>query len=198
MNIFKSPGGQPLIWFLYGGLITTALCGVIYVCVQQSFRQNLNDPQIQMAEDAARALDNGGVPADVVPRAPLIDIAESLTPWIGVYDSAGVPLEASGELEGAPPQPPKSLFDPATWRDIKIYGTSVGQETRVTWQSPSGVRQALILVQTSDGKVVVAGRNMREIEGRIEDVGAKVFFAWVVTIGALFVLSLFFWFVRRG
>jgi len=38
---------------------------------------------------------------------------------------------------------------------------------------------------------------MREIESRIGDVGGKVFLAWAVTIGALFVWSVFLWFVRR-
>ena len=197
MTIFKNPRVQPCIWFVYAGIVTTALCGILYVSIQQSFRQNLNDPQLQMAEDAARALDAGAVPAAVVPRAPLIDIAQSLAPWIAVYDSNGAPLDASGQLDNAPPQPPKSLFDVSTWRAIQIYGTSAGKETRVTWQSGSGVRQALIIVATSDGKFVVAGRNMREIEGRIENVGAMILAAWVVTVGSLFVLSAFLWWVRK-
>ena len=35
---------------------TTLLCGLVYLATQQSIRQGANDPQIQMAEDAAAAL----------------------------------------------------------------------------------------------------------------------------------------------
>ena len=40
--------------------VTTLLCGLIYLAVQQSLRWGANDPQIQMAEDAAAALAAGG------------------------------------------------------------------------------------------------------------------------------------------
>jgi len=196
MNIFLDQRTQPFIWFVYAVVITTALCGIIYVCVQQSFRQNLDDPQVQMAEDAAQALAGGAVPASVVPRGGLINTAQSLSPWIAVYDNTGLPLESSAQLDGAPPKPPKGLFDDTTWLDHKSYDTPWGRETRVTWQSESGTREALVMVHVGD-KFVVAGRNMREIESRIGDVGGKVFLAWAVTIGALFVWSVFLWFVRR-
>jgi hypothetical protein len=34
-------------------VVTAAFCGLAYLTVQQSLRQGANDPQIQMAEDAA-------------------------------------------------------------------------------------------------------------------------------------------------
>ncbi|HET7225238.1 MAG TPA: hypothetical protein VFK69_05925, partial [Candidatus Eisenbacteria bacterium] len=45
----------------------TALCGLTYVSVQQSHRQTANDPQLQLAGDAARALAAGAAPQAVVP-----------------------------------------------------------------------------------------------------------------------------------
>jgi hypothetical protein len=39
--------------------LTTALCGLVYLAVQQALRQAANDPQIQMAEDAAYILSQG-------------------------------------------------------------------------------------------------------------------------------------------
>lgn len=182
---------------MYGGVVATALSGLIYISVQQSFRQNLNDPQISMAEDAAQALAKGEVPAGVVPRSALIDAAQSLSPWIAVYDSTGMPLESSAQLYNAPPQPPKGLFDDSTWLDHKSYSTPFGKETRVTWQSIGGAREALVMVHLANGQFVVAGRNMREIEARIEDVGGKVLIGWAVTIAVLFILSVLLWFVRK-
>jgi hypothetical protein len=49
--------------------VTTLLCGLVYLAVQQSLRQGANDPQIQMAEDAAAALVAGSTPESVLPVA---------------------------------------------------------------------------------------------------------------------------------
>ena len=65
----------------------TGLSLLVHVAVQQNYRQSLNDPQIQMAEDGAAKLGDGGVPADIVVRGGMIDIAQSLAPWIAVYDN---------------------------------------------------------------------------------------------------------------
>ena len=35
------------------GVAVTLVCALIYATVQQNYRQSANDPQIQMAEDAA-------------------------------------------------------------------------------------------------------------------------------------------------
>ena len=197
MTIFKDQRLQPFIWFVYGAIVTTALCGLVSMTVQQNYRQSLNDPQIQMAEDAAHALAAGEVPAGVVPRGPLIDLKNSLAPWIAVYDTNGAVLEASGQLNNAPPQPPKTLFNQSSWIGSKSYDTPAGAETRVTWESPDGVRQALVLVHLPDGRFVAAGRNMSEVEARESDLSAVVFLAWIVTLGALFILSVFLWWVRK-
>src|SRR3954465_13626820 len=89
-------------------LIITILCGLVYATVQQNYRQSLNDPQIQISEDAALQLSSGvhvvcesgasstGLVVSAYQSVP--DIAQSLLPWIAVYDASGVPVAASGEL----------------------------------------------------------------------------------------------------
>ena len=51
-NIFKN-------WIAYAAIITL-LSGIIYIVVQQNYRMNANDPQFQMIEDAANALNKWG------------------------------------------------------------------------------------------------------------------------------------------
>ena len=70
------------------GVAITLVCGLIYVTVQQNYRTSLNDPQIQMAEDAAALIDSGSSVQSVIPSGK-VDLERSLSPWIGVYDSNG-------------------------------------------------------------------------------------------------------------
>jgi hypothetical protein len=155
-----------------------------------------------MAEDAAAVLAQGGVPADIVTRgAPLVDIGSSLAPWIAVYDANGTPLEASGQLGGTPPQLPAGIFNISSWGNYlighHINGSPVDQD-RFTWQPEPQVRQAVIVVQTPDKKYfVAAGRNMREVEQRIEHEGEIVFVLWAFTLACLLVASFSIWFLQR-
>ena len=55
------------VWLPFA-VIVTAFCGLAYVTVQQALRQGANDPQIQMAEDAAAALDGGAGVDAIVPK----------------------------------------------------------------------------------------------------------------------------------
>src|SRR5713101_7851125 len=66
----------------------TGLTAVVYGAVQQDLRQGANDPQIQMAEDAAARLNAGATPDAVVPGES-IDLAYSLRPYVMVFDEPG-------------------------------------------------------------------------------------------------------------
>jgi hypothetical protein len=163
----------------------TGICLLVYGVVQQEYRQSLNDPQIQMAEDGAAALAAGAVPADLVQRgvAP-IDAAKSLAPWIAVYDASGTPLESSAALDGAPPAPPKGEFALAL-----AQGNNLPHNT---WQTGSGVRIALVIVPVQGKNMfVAAGRNMSEVENRESMLGENVLLAWAVLILATFAFQLF-------
>jgi hypothetical protein len=163
---------------------------VVYVAVQQAYREGLNDPQIQMAEDAALKLQGGTALVDVVPAASsgTVDIAKSLSPWLVVYD-AGVPVQSTATYAGGAPKLPSGLLDASTWSKAKVFTYHGMQETRVTWQPEPGVRQATVIVHVSNGTYVASGRNMREGEQRIERLGEMLFAAWVVTLAVLLVLS---------
>lgn len=190
-----------LFRWLYAAVPITLVLLSAYVLVQQNYRESLNDPQIEMAEDAAAHLSGGASPAEVMPlisgesgaRAPSVDIAQSLAPWLAVFDASGAPLESSGSLGQASLKLPPGVFDTSKW--IKhpngtFYNQGPVAETRFTWEPKDGVRQAVVLIETPDKKYfVAAGRNMREVEQRIEHEGELVFVAWLGTLAAFAVLQ---------
>ncbi len=171
-----------------------------YWAVQQEYRLSLNDPQVQMAEDGAAALNGGAAPASLVTRGvPPVDIAASLAPWIAVYDASGTPLESSAELDGAPPRLPAGVFDTKTWRPSAALGVPVATpagETFFTWQPRDGVRQAVVLAAVGNGlpahagEFVAAGRNMREVEARVQTLTSGAALAWGITELATFLVVL--------
>jgi hypothetical protein len=139
------------------------LSGTIYIASHQVLRQSANDPQIQMARDAAAALEKGAVPASVVTRGVSVDLNTSLAPFISVYDESGLSLESTGVLSGKPPVPPKGVFD---------Y-TRANREDRITWQPEPDVRLAIVVVHYGGSRpgFVIAGRSLAETERR----GSMVF-----------------------
>lgn len=189
---------QPLLWWVYSAIAVTGVCSLVYVAGQQNYRQNANDPQVQIAEDGGAKLEAGDVPASLVNRnVPLEDLQTSLLPWVVVYDSSGLALESSAQFNGAPPQLPKGVFDvdAKAQFDDPVWK---GGEYRVTWQPQPGVRQAVVLVQTSDKKYFVAsGRSLKEAELRVGQLGALVLAAWAFTLGCLLVASFAAWWILK-
>ncbi len=154
-------------------LLITAFCGLVYVSVQQSLRQNANDPQIQLAEDGGVALARGESVESVVPSAT-IDIARSSVPFVMVFDDNGVVLASSGQIHGQAPALPAGVLD-----YVQQHG-----EDRVTWQPEPGVRIAAVVMrynETNSG-YILAGRSLREVEKRESQVS---FFAGATWLGTL-------------
>src|SRR6476646_6768902 len=89
------------LW-LIGVTLATLLTGMIYVAVQQDYRQSANDPQIQFVEDAASQLAAGQTPEAILPYNS-VDIADSLAPYLTVFNETGKPIAGSGKLDGTLP-----------------------------------------------------------------------------------------------
>jgi len=66
----------------------TGLTAVVYGAVQQDLRQGANDPQIQMAEDAAARLNAGAALNSVLP-SDQIELAGSLKSYVLLFDASG-------------------------------------------------------------------------------------------------------------
>lgn len=132
-----------------------------------------NSPQLQLAEDAARALDAGASATTLVGSAK-VDLAVSLAPFVVIFDPAGHVLATDGQLDGHDPVPPLGVLDAA--------GQNPPNE--VTWEPRAGVRIATVTIPWNGG-TVLAGRSLREVERQEDNVLFIAAVAWLVMLGAL-------------
>ena len=149
----------------------TVVSGLVYVAVQQDIRLSANDPQQQMAEDAAASLNAGAQPSDVIPPGK-VDVRSSLAPFVMVYDTSGNLLASSGVQDGGPPTYPTSAFADA--RNMSV--------DRITWDTRDGIRDASVIVPYHGG-FVVAARSLRPAEDRIDRILQLVIACWVLALG---------------
>jgi hypothetical protein len=152
-----SPPVRTVVRAIVAAGAATIATMLVYASVQQSYRTGANDPQIQIASDAAAAI-GAGAPIDRVVPAATVDLASSLAPFVIVYDSADRPIAGSGHLDGALPTPP-----PGVLAEARRHGSN-----RVSWMPRRSVRMAAVLVAVRDpsGRVVMAARSLREVEER--------------------------------
>lgn len=157
----------------------TLVCGIIYVTVQQCYRLSANDPQLQMAGDAAFALSKGADPK-MLTGSQAVEISESLSAYLVIYDTAGHQLASGANLNGSPLKIPKGVV---------AYVTKNGKDA-ATWQPAPGVRQAMVGVLSpgKHGYIAFSGRSLSVVEERINTLGKLVLFGWIVSlIGVAFV-----------
>jgi hypothetical protein len=153
---------------------STLLAGLVYAAVQQNYRQSADDPQTQIARDAADRLSSGASPEQVVGTGR-VDLSSSLAPFTIVYDGAGNPVAASGTLGGSPPTPPPGVLQRA----------SDSGENSLTWEPRSGVREAVVVAPwSSNGSsgTVLVGRSLQEVEDREDRLTLMVGAAWIVVL----------------
>jgi hypothetical protein len=162
-------------------VVITLLLGMAYLVAQQVLRMNANDPQIQIAEDAAAALTNGQPIESVVPTTK-VDIATSIAPFVVVFDDSGKAIASSGLLHNQMPALPPGVFDYVRQRG----------EDRITWQPEVGVRSAAVITRITGQKpgFVMAGRSLRESEARSDQLlllisagGIATLFASLIAVG---------------
>jgi hypothetical protein len=159
----------------------TFLAGLVYATVQQTLRQSANDPQIQMSEDAANALAMGKDLQTVLPSGT-VNMANSLAPYLIIFNEAGKPLASSVQLDGVTPVVPSGVFGEVAQQ---------GQE-RFTWQPETGVRSAAVVTHYKGANTagfVLAGRSLREVEKREDQILLLAGLAW---FAACLVITLVF------
>src|SRR5436853_417633 len=87
-----------LVYWVSLVAVITFLSGLVYISLQQVLRHSANDPQIQMAEDAAVSLSEGKNLQAVLP-ASIINMASSLAPYLIIFDDTGQPVASSVQLD---------------------------------------------------------------------------------------------------
>ena len=175
-------------WLLIA-VIITGFSGLLEATIHQVIRESADDPQIQMAEDIAVALTDGQQVQNVVP-AGKVDIAKSLATYIIVFDADGKAIASSAQLDGQIPTLPAGVFD-----YVKHNG-----EDRITWQPQTGVRSAIVVTQFqgSNSGFVLAGRSLREVEKREDDILQIILVGWVaILLGSLLATAVIFTILRN-
>jgi hypothetical protein len=164
--------------------LAVAVTGLSVLCyggAQQVLRQSINDVPVQYAEDAAAHLHEGQSVADVT--SGHVDIRNSTSPFVIIYDKDGKVLGGSGYLDGKVPTPPHGVFENSGfWR----YGHS--------WQPEPDVRIDIAIVPYTVGTdfgFAVGGRTMRMMEDHVTHVGELMFQAWVFIMLATFLAKAF-------
>jgi len=168
---------RTIAFFLPVAVLATLCCGLVYTAVQQDLRMGANDPQLQLAEDAARALDGGARPGTLVGSSK-VDVAASLAPFVVIFGASGTVLATDGVLDGHDPVPPLGVLDAAR----------TDPPNRVTWEPRTGVRVATVTVPWHGG-TVMSGRSLREVERQEDNVLLLAAAAWLVMIACLAVAS---------
>ncbi|MEN9912853.1 MAG: hypothetical protein RLY66_261 [Candidatus Parcubacteria bacterium] len=155
--------------------------GTGYAVAQQIIRQSADDPQIQIARDAAHEL--GQDKSYVIPSDYLkVDMDVSLAPFTIVFDDTGETQSTTGYLDGRTPAPPLSIFD-----RVREEG-----EYRFSWEPAPGVRVAAVMVRFDENYsgFVLAGKSLQEAEVRIGDIGTLIIAAWAV-LGVILLIMTF-------
>jgi hypothetical protein len=173
------------LWLPVAGA-ATLLAFAIYGGVQQAQRAEADDPQIQMARDAAAALAAGASPQEVA-SGPQVDVTRSLAPWLAIYGADGAPLAATGAYGGRPPVIPD-----------RARSDAQGGELTFTWEPTDGLRLATV-VEPYPGGTVVAARSMQLVEQRETRTLAIAVAAWLAALAAAAVgAGLGIWLWDRG
>jgi hypothetical protein len=132
-------------------VVLVIIFGTIYTVTQQAERTDANYPQIQIAEDAAMALDHGDKPTTLVGDKTNLDA--SLAPFIIIYDQSGKVVTGSGYLHNTIPVIPFGVLSAAN--GVPYHS--------VTWQPQPGIRIAAISVKANN-YYIVSGRSLTETE----------------------------------
>jgi hypothetical protein len=166
------------LWLPFA-VVITAFSLLAYAVVQQVYRQGANDPQIQMAVDAAYALEQDKPIAEVIPD-DVIDMERSLASFYIVYNLTGQPIAGTGFLNQSLQTLPDGVLE---------YTSEEGQD-RITWQPQPNVRIAAVVVPYKDG-YVLAGRNLSEVEDRELQTSLFAGTTWILALIATFIVTAF-------
>ena len=173
---------RSLILWIPWAVILTLIFLAIYIANQQLLRQSANDPQIQIAEDTAAAI-NAAEPISFFNAPTKIDIGKSLMPYLVIYDSNYSNIASTGLLNGTPLVVPQGVLKSAL----------ASGENRLTWQPKPEVRSAIVVIPVKGifNGFVVVGRSLRETENREDQIGLIIFAVWLFSIVVMFVIFMF-------
>ncbi len=169
-----------IIW-LPLALGITLLSALTYWGVQQVYRQNANDPQIQMTQEASKELSQLEDLNSLNGTLGSMDITNTLNAFIVIYDESGKPLAGNGFVGEQLPSLPGGVFAEAKKKS----------EHRFTWEPTRGKRYAAVL-KNFDGKqkgFMLAARSLKLVEERVKNFTMVLVITWAASLLLSFALA---------
>jgi len=155
------------------GLIVTLISLTICAAVQQSYRANANDPQIEAVRQITDVLSKGAPPEAIIGDNADVDLSNSMSLFVIIFDKDGKALVSNARLNDQIPTPPPGIFD--TVREKGEY--------RVTWELEKDVRIASVIQKAGDDKgFVLAGRSLKEVDSRVDDLSKITLVSWLILL----------------
>ena len=159
--------------FIVLAVMVTLISGTIYVSVQQVYRNDANDPQVEAVEKIIELLNQGAPAEAITAQSSPVDMSKSLSLFIIIYDKDGKEIASSANLNNNSPTLPSGVMDYVKTRN----------EHRFTWQPEKGVRAAVVMGKIeNDGGYVLAGRSLMEVEKSIGELAKIVGFSWLILL----------------
>ena len=152
--------------------IITVIFGAIYGAGQQIYRANANDPQVEVIDQLSQIIKQDVPLEAIVNGEEAIDLHESLSLFVMIFDAEKKLAGASAKIDGESPIPPSEAFDIAKQKG----------EYRFTWEPKDGVRIAAVLAPVDDKGYALAGKSLAEIDQRIYNLTLMVVVGWAVSV----------------
>jgi hypothetical protein len=167
-----------LFTHLLAAALVTIIFLLVYTDVQQSYRMQANDPQIQMAEDISGRLASG-TPLTSILKPDSIDLGQSSSLFVEIYDAQGKLVSSTASLHGHFPEMPAGVLESAR----------KNREDRITWEPRHGIRLASIICYSENplASFVVVGRSLKETEVRIANIGDLTLICWLLCIALILI-----------
>ncbi|GAC1417496.1 MAG: hypothetical protein NVS9B7_16320 [Flavisolibacter sp.] len=167
--------------------ISTIILGLIYLSVQQVYRNSANDPQVQLAHEIGDRL-NHAKSLDKYFN-DTTDLMETKSVFLEIYNAQGHPLLSNALLNGRFPELPMGVLN-----FVKQKG-----EDWVTWQPNRKLRLAMVIVSStvSPHLIVAVGRTLQETENRVSALTHLVVIGWILCLVILLANIIVSYFARK-
>lgn len=186
-HLFWERKGLWRMQFTVGCVILSFLCLCGYTVFQQNMRHRANFPQQAIVQQTVTSLESGADVSDQIPQGN-VNLQSSLSPFVIVYNNAGVAVRSNASVNGHTPSLPKGVLD---------YTRTNGID-KLTWQPRQGIRIAAVIehFNGNGGGFVLGGRSLRIVEDHETALLRIVEWTWAVLLGG-FSLLLFTYRRRR-
>jgi hypothetical protein len=163
---------QTIFSFLPLAVLITCISVLIYGASQQIIRQSAYDMPLMSVETAEARIGLGQQLSTILPNIS-VDLSKPYGFFFSAYTEQKQLAIAPTTVHGTPVVPPPGVFAYARAHSIN----------KLTWQPVDGVRVATVIIYEPQTKTyLVAGRDLRDYESRIERLGLMIAVGWVVTM----------------